>query len=281
MKLNNILKWDIVSLKDTINKFWKPPLSIIKDLVITDLQNKNNDIYTNTEFIVFDTETKWFADEIIEIGAIIVKNNKIKNEDGNFYDYDYYFANKWAKVSEMEKFAFFVKPKILEIPKLITELTHIDLPMILEWEKPWAKSPNKTLPDFTTALIEFIKFVNGRPMVAHNSQFDAWIFSWSVWNNVPEINKAVKEWKITIEEIKNFFEIPMVDTLRDWRSILKLNPIKNHKNSELSELFWLTANEYMLHRAYYDVIFTARVFYWLYETVYKTYNNIEIDVTIW
>lgn len=260
MLLTNNGAKNITHSFEIINNFWEENLSIQNYISQIEL-NYNNFYSKNIEFVVFDTETKWFRDDIIEIGALICKNNQIRAKDGNFYDYSYFMNNKGANIDKMDKFAFFVKPKVLDIPAKITELTNINLKMILDWEKTW-----ETFPNFAEALIAFIKYVDWRPLVAHNAKFDTWIFKWSVWNNVNEITKVITEWKITIEEIENFFKLPVVDTLVDAKNILKVNPANNHKNGIIASLYGLKPNEFMLHRAYYDVIFTTRILYGLIET---------------
>lgn len=278
MQLNNILEWNIINSQGLIDKFGKWDwLVSISQLVIQDKNNKiagkNN--YKDVEYVVFDTETKWFNDDIIEIWAIIVKDNKIKAIDWKFYDYSYFIWNKGANINKIDKFSYFIKPRVLEIPKLITELTHIDLDMILK-----GLETNETFENFWLALTAFIKYVWNRPLIAHNAKFDTRMFKFSIWSNLMHINNEIKEGKITIKEIENFFSLPVIDTLTDAKQVLKLNVTENHKNNSLSTLFGLLPNEDMLHRAFYDVIFTTRIFYWLYETVNNSLSKNTITTKI-
>jgi hypothetical protein len=59
----------------------------------------------------------------------------------------------------MDMFSCFIVPKSGAVPPLITELTHIDMDMILNGLKSDAKEPNKTIPDFATAFNNFIDYI--------------------------------------------------------------------------------------------------------------------------
>jgi len=268
--MNNALSKDLISLMPLINNWWTN--KTISELYLTTWYGA----YENDEFVVFDTETKWFRDEIIEIGAIIVKNNKIKNKNWKFYDYSYYINNNGEKKWEMDAFAFFVYPAIPEIPEFITELTHIDMKIIEDGLQPWAKDPNRTLPDFVTAFTQFIDFIWNRTIIAHNARFDTWIFRWSLKYFYDDINRSIRnqDHPLTLAKVKQFFSLNVIDTLTEAQRAMTLNPNINYKNSTLSDFFWLPSNEALLHRAVYDVIFTTRNFYWLYEYTGSTYENI-------
>jgi len=91
------------------------------------------------EFVCFDIETtglKVDREEITEIGAVVVKNGEIT-----------------------ERFQTFVNPNRLLTPEIIG-LTGITDHML------------KDAPQLEEALTEFLKFVNGRPLAAHNAEFD-------------------------------------------------------------------------------------------------------------
>lgn len=91
------------------------------------------------EMIVFDIETTGFGaknEEIIEIGAIKIKDGVIKDQ-----------------------YETFVKPT-KKIPAKITEITGITDAMV------------QHAPDIDEALLGFKNFIGNRPLVAHNASFD-------------------------------------------------------------------------------------------------------------
>lgn len=90
-------------------------------------------------FVVFDIETTGFSaknDRIIEIGAVKVQEGKI-----------------------VDHYSTFVNPQI-PIPYQIIQLTGIEDGMVLD------------APTIETALPEFMEFVKGCVLVAHNASFD-------------------------------------------------------------------------------------------------------------
>ena len=91
------------------------------------------------EFVCFDIETtglKVDREAITEIGAVVLKNGEI-----------------------CERFQTFVNPNRRLTPEIIG-LTGITDEML------------KDAPQLKDALTEFLKFVNGRPLAAHNAEFD-------------------------------------------------------------------------------------------------------------
>lgn len=96
--------------------------------------------FSNTEFVVFDTETTGFnaagGDQMIEIGAVKIKN-------GNITD----------------SFDELIDPK-RHIPDHITELTNISDEMV------------KGKDDEETVTKKFLEWAGNAPMVAHNAKFD-------------------------------------------------------------------------------------------------------------
>ncbi|MEA4987463.1 MAG: PHP domain-containing protein, partial [Anaerovorax sp.] len=95
---------------------------------------------TSGEYVVFDLETTGLSptvNEIIEIGAVKVKNKVIVDE-----------------------FLTFVKPSISHLPEKITELTGITDDMI------------KDAPTLDHIFDKFMDFIGELPLVAHNADFD-------------------------------------------------------------------------------------------------------------
>ena len=91
------------------------------------------------EFVCFDIETtglKVDREAITEIGAVVLKNGEIT-----------------------ERFQTFVNPNRHLTPEIIG-LTGITDEML------------KDAPELKEALTEFLKFVDGRPLAAHNAEFD-------------------------------------------------------------------------------------------------------------
>jgi len=91
------------------------------------------------EFIIFDIETTGLSsknDEITEIGAIKIKNNRI-----------------------IDSFSTLINPK-RSIPEKIVELTGISDDMV------------KDQPTIEVVLPQFLDFIGDCPVVAHNSDFD-------------------------------------------------------------------------------------------------------------
>lgn len=100
---------------------------------------KSNNQNLDDEFIVFDIETTGLNannDEIIEIGAVKIKNLKI-----------------------IDTFSCLINPK-KDISNEITKLTGITNEMV------------KDKPFIETALPDFLKFIGSSPVVAHNAKFD-------------------------------------------------------------------------------------------------------------
>ncbi|MBR3973229.1 MAG: PolC-type DNA polymerase III [Oscillospiraceae bacterium] len=97
------------------------------------------DMSFEDEFVAFDLETTGLSprtDKIIEIGAVIMKNG-----------------------IEVSRYQTFVDPH-QSLQKVTTELTGITDDML------------EGAPSIETALPEFLEFVGGRVLVAHNADFD-------------------------------------------------------------------------------------------------------------
>ncbi len=91
------------------------------------------------DYVVFDLETtglKAYEAEIIEIGALKYRNNKL-----------------------IDTFSVLVKPK-RRIPNVITQITGINEEMVKDKES------------IEVVLPKFIEFIEDLPIVAHNAPFD-------------------------------------------------------------------------------------------------------------
>lgn len=100
--------------------------------------NSNSQTFEE-DFVVLDIETTGLnseKDKITEIGAVKIRNGKI-----------------------VERFSSFVNPMV-PIPSFIVKLTGITDEMV------------KDAPPIEAVLLEFVEFINGATLVAHNAPFD-------------------------------------------------------------------------------------------------------------
>ncbi len=149
---------------------------------IDECDNKKKTLYSQTrsrkyydDYIVFDLETTGFNpkdDEIIEIGALKFKNDKL-----------------------IDTFNVLVKPKA-RLTKNIIELTGITENML------------KNCDSIEIALPKFIEFIENYPLVAHNSPFDLGFIEENIKNlNLPIIkNKNIDTLylsRINIKDVLN------------------------------------------------------------------------------
>ena len=157
------------------------------------------------EFVVFDLETTGlnsYKDRITEIGAVKIKGGKI-----------------------VDKFSTFVNPGI-PIPSFIVKLTGITDEMVAD------------APPIEQVMNEFLEFIQGSVLVAHNANFDVGFLRQNA--------------KVMGEKIKN----PVIDTLELCRKMFpelgkyKLNIIAKHLGIELENH----------HRAVDDSLATAKIF---------------------
>ncbi len=158
------------------------------------------------EFVVFDIETTGLSPlncKITEIGAVLVKNDTI-----------------------IDTFQTFVDPET-PIPQEIINLTGITDEMV------------KGAPKDKDAVAEFIKFVGGRMLIAHNASFDmSFIRKVATDNDMPFINSYL-------------------DTVSMSRFV---NPdLKKHKLNILAEYF--NIGDFNHHRASDDAEMCAKIFY--------------------
>lgn len=157
------------------------------------------------EYVVFDIETSGFdpkREAIIEIGAVLVKDGMI----------------------QPERFSTFADPQRTLSPKIVS-LTGITDDMLLG------------APSQEEAVTAFLKFANGRPLVAHNADFD-----------ISFIRQAAINMGIP-------FEPTTVDTLSLAR---RLYPqLNNHKLDTVAEYLCLGAFNH--HRADDDAATAAGI----------------------
>lgn len=113
----------------------------------------------NQEYVVFDTETTGFtpfSDQMIEIGAVTIKNGEI-----------------------IDRFDEFINPN-RKLPKKIVELTNITDEML------------KDADTEENVTRRFMAFVGDDPMVAHNAKFDIGFISAAMSKyNIGEFDKTV------------------------------------------------------------------------------------------
>ncbi|EPR10226.1 PolC-type DNA polymerase III [Ruminiclostridium papyrosolvens] len=157
------------------------------------------------DFVVFDIETTGLnphQDRITEIGAVKVRNGQI-----------------------VDRFSAFVNPEV-SIPSFIVKLTGITDDMV------------KDAPPIEQVLNEFMEFIQGSVLVAHNANFDVGFIKQNA--------------KLMGEKVKN----PYIDTLELCRKMFpelgryKLNIVAKHLKIELENH----------HRAVDDSMATAKIF---------------------
>ena len=159
----------------------------------------------NGEFVVFDIETTGLSsanDEVIEIGAVILRGGE-----------------------PAETFSAYVNPG-RHIPENITTLTGISDETVAD------------APPIAEVLPKFFEFCGGRPLIAHNANFDTGFM------------------RVAASKLKLAFDNAYIDTLGISRF---LNPeLKNHKLDTLVDHYGLGGFEH--HRAFEDARVTALVF---------------------
>ncbi|MCX7843548.1 MAG: PolC-type DNA polymerase III [Clostridia bacterium] len=182
-------------------------------------------------FVVLDIETTGLnpgKDKITEIGAVKIKDGKI-----------------------IDRFSSFVNPE-MPIPSFITKLTGITNEMVAD------------SPAIEPVMLEFLEFINGAVLVAHNAPFDLGFIRHFA--------------RVMGERISN----PVIDTLQLCRKMFpgldryKLNIVANHLGIKLDNH----------HRAIDDSRATAEIFIRCLEIlrqkgvssiddIEKAYDNVE------
>lgn len=170
-------------------------------------QTQNDFLLSEATYVVFDLESTGLSinyDEIIEIGAVKIRNGAI-----------------------VEKFDHLVKPKQI-ISKKITDITNISNDMVLD------------KPSIEVVLPEFLKFISGTVVVAHNAVFD-----------LRMLNEKAKSLGLKAKYIGS------IDTLPVARYFLK-DKLKKFGLDTLCKYYQVELNNH--HRAMVDAEATANVF---------------------
>jgi DNA polymerase III epsilon subunit family exonuclease len=157
----------------------------------------------NITFVIFDTETTGFSptkDRLVEIGAVKVRNGKVLGE------------KTWLLNPERY------------IPWYVQQVHHITPEMV------------KDMPTFAKIYPEFLEFIDGSVLIAHNAPFDIRFVSAEAQRaNMPAPKNAV---------------LDSLALFRTWYPDLK-----SHKVSDLIDLFDLSTEGLHEHRATDDSLF--------------------------
>ena len=180
------------------------------------------------EFIVFDIETTGLSPvncKIIEIGAVRIKNGEV-----------------------LERYNTFVNPEC-PIPEEIVALTSITDDMVAD-----ARTIDTVLP-------EFLEFVGGRLLIAHNADFDTGF-----------IRAAAKSLDIP-------FDVPYLDTVALSRYLN--TELKSHKLDGLAKHYGL--GDFNHHRACDDAEMLSYIFFkmtkQLEELDVKNFNELAAEMS--
>ena len=162
-----------------------------------------NTKFANVTFVVFDTETTGFSpvkDRLVEIGAVKIRNGEVLGE------------KTWL-----------INPQRY-IPYFVQEVHHITPEMV------------RDKPVFAEVYPEFLEFIDGAVLVAHNAPFDVRF--------------------IAAEALRNGFPVPknaVVDSLALFK---RWHPdMPSHTVSSLIERFGIDTEGLQTHRATDDSIF--------------------------
>lgn len=154
-------------------------------------------------FVVFDTETTGFSpakDRLVEIGAVKVLDGKVLGE------------KTWL-----------INPQRY-IPGYVQNVHHITPEMV------------KDKPTFAQIYPEFLEFIDGAVLIAHNAPFDIrFVAAEAARNNMPAPKNGV---------------LDSLALFRTWYPELK-----NHRVSDLIDLFGISTDGLQAHRATDDSLF--------------------------
>lgn len=157
----------------------------------------------NITFVIFDTETTGFSpvnDRVLEIGAVKVRDGKKLGE------------KTWL-----------INPK-RSIPWYVENVHHISAEML------------KDCPTFAQVYPEFLEFIDGSVLIAHNAPFDIRMMSAEAARaEMPAPKNAV---------------LDSLALFRNWYPDLK-----SHRVSDLIDLFELSTEGMQAHRATDDSLF--------------------------
>jgi len=175
----------------------------------------DGDFPLDGEFVAFDLETTGLSpenDRITEIGAVIIKDGK-----------------------ELDRFQTFVDPG-KSIPYEVTKLTGI------------RDSDVKGAPKEAEAVGDFMKFVGGRPIVAHNADFDTAFIAnacermgveydlTSLDTLVMSQNLLPELKKFTLDTVANYLSLPAFNHHRASDDALTCGLLLPHFFRKLKEL---------------------------------------------
>ena len=159
--------------------------------------------FENVTFVVFDTETTGFSpskDRLVEIGAVKIRNGENLGE------------RTWL-----------VNPQRY-IPWYVQEVHHITPEMVAD------------KPTFAEIYPEFLEFIDGSVLIAHNAPFDIrFIAAEAERNGFPPPKNAV---------------LDSLELFRHWYPELQ-----SHTVSDLIDLYQLSTESLHAHRATDDSIF--------------------------
>lgn len=156
-------------------------------------------------YVVFDVETTGLSavhDVIIELAGVKIRDGKI-----------------------IDRFSTFANPH-RNLSKKIVELTHITDEML------------KDAPEVDDVVADFLEFIEGSVLVAHNARFDMGF-----------LQEAVK--RIGQKPVKN----PVIDTLELARMLFP--DMRNHRLNTLADKLGIRLEQH--HRAIYDAETTGHI----------------------
>lgn len=250
----------------------------IWDMVNASEQSYNS-FLKDTEFVIADTETTGFNGEIIELGAVIVKNKCVRMKDGSFLP----FEQALKQMHNVDFFGALIYPtpivdhngnKSYYLSPIITQITNISLDLMDR--SKGAPMPNSSFESYAEPFQMFLDFCGERMVVGHNWKFDIGRFRAMIEEfRTIEIFEKVKP-----ESLENFINTNHIDSYKDAKSILIVNSEPNLKNATLARKFGVVADENTLHRAYYDAFFTGVTFYGLLEKARQEYVEVANMLTV-